>query len=213
MKRSDYIYQTLERMYPDAHCQLNYGSDFQLAVAVLLSAQTTDVSVNRVTEKLFAHFPDAASMAQADTKELEECIHELGLFRNKAVNIKKMSQEIVRRFEGRLPDNMDDLISLPGIGVKCANVILAEIYHIPAFPVDTHVNRIARRLAIASPDDTLATVENKLKEYFPKERWIRMHHLLIFFGRNCCSARRPQCQGCPFADFCTEKKPAILMTD
>ncbi len=205
MKRSDYIYQTLQQMYPDAHCQLNYGSDFQLAVAVLLSAQTTDVSVNRVTEKLFARFPDALSMAAADISELEECIHELGLFRNKAANIKKMSQQIVKRFDGRLPDNMDDLVSLPGIGVKCANVILAEIYHVPAFPVDTHVNRISRRLAISDAGDSLASTEQKLKDFFPKERWIRMHHLLIFFGRNRCSARNPQCQGCPFIDFCTEK--------
>ena len=209
MKRSEYIYQTLERMYPDAHCQLNYGSDFQLAVAVLLSAQTTDVSVNRVTEKLFACYPDAESLAQAPLSHLEELIHELGLFRSKAANIKKMSQEIVQRFDGRLPSDPKELTSLPGIGVKCANVILAEIYHVPAFPVDTHVSRISRRLAIADKDDSLAEAERKLREYFPRERWIRMHHLLIFFGRDRCSARKPQCEDCPFNDFCTERKQQL----
>ncbi len=205
MNRSDYIYQNLSEMYPDAHCQLNYGSDFQLAVAVLLSAQTTDAAVNKVTERLFERYPDARSLYEADLGDLEDIIREIGLFHTKALNIRRMASEIVRRFDGKLPERFEELITLPGIGVKCANVIMAEIYHVPAFPVDTHVNRIARRLAIAGLDDSLKTVEEKLKEFSPEDRWIRMHHLLIFFGRNKCFARNPQCEGCPFSSFCIEK--------
>ncbi|MCR5066648.1 MAG: endonuclease III [Erysipelotrichaceae bacterium] len=205
MNRSDYIYQNLSEMYPDAHCQLNYGSDFQLAVAVLLSAQTTDAAVNKVTERLFEHYPDARSLYEADLGDLEDIIRAIGLFHTKALNIRRMASEIVRRFDGKLPERFEELITLPGIGVKCANVIMAEIYHVPAFPVDTHVNRIARRLAIACLDDSLKTVEEKLKEFFPEDRWIRMHHLLIFFGRNKCVARNPKCEGCPFISFCIEK--------
>ncbi|MBO4538111.1 MAG: endonuclease III [Erysipelotrichaceae bacterium] len=204
MNRREQIYQDLMKLYPDAHCQLNYGSDFQLAVAVLLSAQTTDVSVNRVTERLFAEYPDAESLSRAPISALEEIIHQLGLYHAKARNISLMASEVVRRYKGKLPDKMEELTGLPGIGVKCANVILAEIYKIPAFPVDTHVSRISRRLGIAGKQDSLPVVERKLKEYFPRERWIKMHHLLIFFGRNMCTARKPDCAGCPFSSFCTE---------
>ena len=205
MNRSDFIYQTLELMYPDAHCQLDYQTPFQLAVAVVLSAQTTDVAVNRVTKKLFARYPDCQALAEASLSDLEECLHELGLYHNKARNISQLAKEVLRNYNGVLPDTFDELTKLPGVGVKCANVIMAECYHVPSFAVDTHVNRIARRLQIAEQSDSITTVEKKLKGYFPKERWIRMHHLLIFFGRNKCYARKPDCNNCPFAEFCYEK--------
>ena len=205
MDRSDLIYESLLKMYPDAHCQLDYDSDFQLAVAVLLSAQTTDVSVNMVTKQLFARYPDARSLSEAPLEELESIIRQLGLFHAKARNIRQMASEIVRRHDGVLPKDFDGLTTLSGIGVNCANVIMAEIYHIPAFPVDTHVSRIARRLGIAEENDSLAAVERKLRDYFPEERWIKMHHLLILFGRNMCRARNPQCRDCPFTEFCREK--------
>ncbi len=199
---SSYIYQQLEKLYPDAHCQLNYQTIYQLAVAVMLSAQTTDVAVNKVTPTLFNKYPDAESMALANGKDVEEIIHSLGLYRNKASNIIKMSQELVKNYQGEVPQTMEELTKLPGVGRKSANVILAEGFGQPAIAVDTHVHRVSARLGISSKKDSPEETEAKLRAYFPQEEWIKLHHLMIFFGRNQCFARNPACQACPFREHC-----------
>ena len=196
------VFSQLDRMFPQAHCELDYGTVFQLAVSVILSAQTTDVSVNKVTPALFEKYPDAKAMAEADVKDVENIIHSIGLYRNKASNIVKMAQELNKRFGGVVPDNMDELTSLPGIGRKTANVILSEGYKIPAIAVDTHVHRVSWRLGFSEKNDTPEQVEARLKKLFPEEQWSLLHHLLIFFGRYCCNARNPQCSKCPFEGRC-----------
>ncbi len=199
------VLEQLDRLFPDARCELKHENNYQMAVAVVLSAQTTDASVNRVTPALFAAYPDAASLAGADRHDVEQKIASLGLYRNKAKAIQGMAQGMVERFDGQVPDNRKDLMSLPGVGRKCANVILSECYGVPALAVDTHVSRIARRWGWAQETDDLTTIEQKLCRRVPKERWIRTHHQLIFFGRYLCHARNPECWRCPFVRMCKEK--------
>ncbi|MSS58951.1 endonuclease III [Erysipelotrichaceae bacterium Oil+RF-744-GAM-WT-6] len=203
MKTSE-ILEQLDQMFPDAHCELNHRNAYELAVAVVLSAQTTDASVNRVSPALFERFPDAASMAAAKVSEIEPYIRSLGLYHNKAVSIHGLAEGITERFDGKVPDNMKDLMTLPGVGRKCANVILAECYGVPSIAVDTHVSRISRRLGFADPEDDLLTVEKHLRRKIPKARWIRTHHQMIFFGRRICHARNPECSRCPFVKGCRE---------
>lgn len=197
-----YIYDQLDRLFPQAHCELDYGSIFQLTVAVMLSAQTTDVSVNKVTPALFEAYPDAFRMAQANQKDVEHLIRSIGLYRNKAANVIAMSRQLVEEYEGKVPETMEQLTKLRGVGRKSANVILSEGYKIPAIAVDTHVHRVSIRLYLAGENDDVSRVEAKLMKQFPRERWSKLHHLLIFFGRYMCAARNPQCEKCPFAEHC-----------
>ena len=202
----EYIYSELENMFPDAHCELNYQTVYQLAVAVMLSAQTTDVSVNKVTPALFKRYPDAFAMAEASQKEVEELIRSIGLYKNKAANLIAMSRQLVDEYDGIVPDDMEKLVQLRGVGRKSANVILSEGYKHPAIAVDTHVHRVSVRLHLAAVDDDVNEVERKLMKRFPRDRWSKLHHLLIFFGRYMCSARKPQCESCPFRECCREMK-------
>ena len=196
------VLEALDELFPDAHCELEHADNYQMAVAVVLSAQTTDASVNRVTPALFERYPDALALAEADLRDIEQCIASLGLYRNKAKAIQGMARGMTERFNGEVPDTMEDLVSLPGVGRKCANVIMSECYGLPALAVDTHVSRVSRRLGLAKPEDTLLEVETKLKRKIPKERWIKTHHQLIFFGRYLCHARNPECSRCPFEGSC-----------
>ena len=196
------VLEALDELFPDAHCELEHADNYQMAVAVVLSAQTTDASVNRVTPALFERYPDAAALAAADITDIERCIASLGLYRNKARAIQGMARGMTERFGGNVPDTMEDLVSLPGVGRKCANVIMSECYGLPALAVDTHVSRVSRRLGLAKPEDSLLEVETKLKRKIPKERWIKTHHQLIFFGRYLCHARNPECSRCPFEGHC-----------
>lgn len=196
------IMDHLEEMFPDAHCELDHRNNYEMAVAVVLSAQTTDASVNRVTPALFAKYPDAYSLAAGDIHDIEDCIRTLGLYRNKARSIQAMAKGMVENFDGEVPDTMQKLVTLPGVGRKCANVILAECFGVPSLAVDTHVSRISRRLGLAKPDDSLLKVETKLKRKIPRDRWIKGHHQMIFFGRYRCNARNPKCEGCPFTSIC-----------
>ncbi|MBR2545548.1 MAG: endonuclease III [Erysipelotrichaceae bacterium] len=202
----EYVYSELEKMFPDAHCELNYQTVYQLAVAVMLSAQTTDVSVNKVTPALFERYPDAFAMAEASQKEVEELIRSIGLYKNKAANLIAMSRQLVDEYDGIVPDDMEKLVQLRGVGRKSANVILSEGYKHPAIAVDTHVHRVSVRLYLAAVDDDVNEVERKLMKRFPRDRWSKLHHLLIFFGRYMCSARKPQCEICPFRECCREMK-------
>lgn len=196
------ILDRLDEMFPDAHCELNYKNPFELTVAVVLSAQTTDIAVNHVTPGLFEKYPDPQSMASAPLEDLEACIRRIGLYRNKAKNIKGLAQGIVDLYDGTVPMSMEDLIKLPGVGRKSANVILSECFNVPAIAVDTHVERVSKRLGLAELSDSVLQVEEKLMQKLDRNRWSHAHHLLIFFGRYCCKAKNPLCESCPFKEIC-----------
>ena len=170
----------------------------------MLSAQTTDASVNKVTPALFERYHSASDYAHADSKELESYIRKIGLYRNKAKNIILMCKALEARFNGEVPADFDELVSLPGVGRKTANVEMAEAFHVPALAVDTHCARIARRLGFAFKKDDVDTIERKLKKQIPQERWIKTHHQMIFFGRYHCKAQSPHCYECPLVDMCKE---------
>ena len=194
----------LEELFPDAYCELNHDSDFQLLVAVMLSAQTTDKKVNELTKDLFKKYPDVKTMSQASLIQLQEDIKTIGLYRNKAKNVKRLSQELVERFDGQVPQTREELTNLPGVGRKTANVVLSDAFGVPALAVDTHVERVSKRLKLAKKEDSVLDVERKLCREIPRTRWTRTHHQLIFFGRYFCKATAPSCADCPLFDICTE---------
>ena len=204
MKRSskEYIIENLNRLYPDAHCELNHKDSFELLIAVVLSAQTTDVSVNRVTPALFEKYPDAISLSEASEEDVMRLIHSIGLYKNKSRNIINLAKELVKRFNGEVPSKREELESLPGVGRKTANVVLSNCFDYPAFAVDTHVSRVSKRLMIARKDYDVLTIEKKLMKFFPRNCWSRLHHQFIFFGRYKCKAKNPECTDCPFRDSC-----------
>lgn len=203
-EKLQYIYS----LYPHAQCELHYQTIFQLLIAVVLSAQTTDARVNQATEKLFLKFPDAHLLKNASLKEVEEIIKSIGMYKVKAKHLLEIAKIIDEKYHGEVPKNKEDLLQLPGVGNKTANVILAEGYKIPALPVDTHINRIAKRLKYADIEDSVEVVEEKLKKAIEPENWIQMHHSLIFFGRYFCKAKQPECDKCQLKDQCQkEYKP------
>lgn len=203
MKNSTFIMKKLDELYPDAHCELNHRNHFELLVAVVLSAQTTDERVNSVTPYLFKKYSDAFKLSKADLKDVEEIIKPIGLYHNKAINIIKLANRLVEDFDGEVPSDREDLESLPGVGRKTANVILSNCFDVPAFAVDTHVSRVSKRLNIADKDDDVDVIEEKLMNYFPKKNWGKLHHQFIFFGRYKCKAARPDCTDCPLKKICT----------
>lgn len=206
MMTTDEILDILEERFPNAHCELLHKNAFELLVAVVLSAQTTDAAVNKITPALFAAFPTPQALASADIKDIENKIRRIGLYRNKARSIQALSASLVERFQGEVPSSMKELTSLAGVGRKTANVVRSVCFDIPAIAVDTHVERISKRLGLAKVGDSVEVVEQKLKRKIKRERWNRAHHLFIFFGRYQCNARNPQCEGCPFAAFCKKDK-------
>ncbi len=195
------ILDILEQSYPDAECALHHKNVFQLIVAVALSAQTTDKSVNQVTPALFERYPDAETLAEADVEDISEYIKRIGMYRTKAKNIVAMAQKICRDFGGKVPNDYDSLISLPGVGRKTANVVLAVGFGQQRIAVDTHVFRVANRIGLVHEKDVLKT-ELALMDRIPEERWSRTHHSLIFHGRQCCDARKPKCDSCPIVSYC-----------
>lgn len=202
---SDEILDQLEIMFPEAHCELIHESTFQLLIAVILSAQTTDASVNKVTPALFEKYPTANELARANLKDVENIIRNIGLYRNKAKNIIACAKELVENYDGEVPSNMKQLTSLSGVGRKTANVVMSVAFDIPAIAVDTHVERISKRLGFAKQQDSVLQVEVKLKRKLNRQRWNRAHHLFIFFGRYFCTAKNPKCSECPFIENCREK--------
>ena len=194
----------IDEMFPDAEAELNYTNPFELTIAVLLSAQTTDVGVNRVTKDLFQRFKTPEDYLSVDVTEIESYIKTIGLYRNKAKNIQKLCRDLIDKFDGKIPENYDDLVSLAGVGRKTANVVLSVAFGEPRIAVDTHVERISKRLGIARYKDSPLEVEETLMGKIPKERWSKTHHQLIFFGRYHCLARNPKCHECPLLDQCRE---------
>ena len=196
----------LDEMFPSARCELFYSKDYELVIAVMLSAQTTDKSVNAVTPILFNKYPSLGSLNDASLEDIEEILKPIGLYKNKAKNLKGIVKDLLERFNGVVPSNKDELMTLPGVGNKTAGVIRAEIFRIPDLPVDTHILRISKRLNLAKKDDEPIDVERKLKKLIPEDRWIKAHHQLIHFGRYFCTARNPSCEKCKISDMCTIKK-------
>lgn len=204
-KKTKEILDILKETYPDAKCELNYETPFQLLVATILSAQTTDKKVNQVTESLFKDYPDLDSFLKLTNEELEGRIREIGLYRNKAKNLILMCNQLKNNFNGEVPKTMEEITTLAGVGRKTANVVLSNAFNVPSIAVDTHVFRVSNRLGLADSDNVLE-VEKQLQKELPKKEWSLAHHLLIFHGRRCCIARKPKCEECPLAHLCKYKK-------
>ena len=185
--------------------ELDFNNNYELLVAVVLSAQTTDKRVNVVTKDLFKKYPSFNELKDANNEELINIIKPLGLANNKAKSLIELSNQIVSDFNGIVPNNLNDLTKLKGVGRKTANVVLALGFNIPAFPVDTHVERIAKRLGYAKFDDDIILVENKLKKYIDKDKWILSHHLFLLFGRYHCKAINPMCIDCKLKKYCKKR--------
>lgn len=200
------ILDVFDEMYPDAKCELVHSNELELLIAVMLSAQTTDASVNKLTAHLFKKYHTVEDYAKAPLSQLEADLHTIGLYRNKAKNVKAMAEKLLTDYQGIVPCDHDALQTLPGVGRKTANVVVSEGFQVPAIAVDTHVERISKRLGFAFKKDSVLTVEKKLQKAIPQERWIKTHHQMIFFGRYHCKSMNPSCQNCPLIDICKEPK-------
>ena len=195
------VVRELRKLYTDADCALKHTSALELLVATILSAQCTDERVNKVTPGLFRRYPTAADYAGADPAELEDCIRSTGFFRNKAKSILGLGRALVARHDGEVPDTMEELFELPGVGRKTANVVLGTWFRKPAIPVDTHVTRLSNRLGLTQLVDPVK-IEYALHALTPKTNWTFLSHALIWHGRRVCKARRPDCDGCTLRSFC-----------
>lgn len=203
------IMSYFDELLPDAKCELNYNKDYELVIAVMLSAQTTDKSVNKVTEKLFEKYPSLDALNNASIEDIEYYLKTLGLYKNKAKNLKSLVKMLIEDFNYQVPCSRDELMKLPGVGRKTSNVIRCEIFHQAEFPVDTHVERVSKRLGLAKNDDSVLDVELKLRKKFPKERYILLHHQFIHFGRYHCKSINPQCSECKLKKYCSYFKNKV----
>lgn len=194
--------ETLNHMFPDAKAELDYKNAFELLIAVVLSAQTTDIAVNKATKTLFESYPTPQALSEASYEDVEKHIRTIGLYHNKSKNIVALSKILVEKYDGEVPSSRHDLESLPGVGRKTANVVLSNAFGIPALAVDTHVARISVRLGLAKKSDNVLEIEKKLNRQIPRALWLKVHHQMIFFGRYHCLAKKPKCQGCPLYDVC-----------
>jgi len=201
VRRARRIDRVLAETYPDAHCELDFTTPLELLVATILSAQSTDRRVNSVTPALFARYPDAASYASADRDELEALIRPTGFFRAKTSSLIGLGQALCERFDGEVPGRLTDLVTLPGVGRKTANVVLGNAFGVPGITVDTHLGRLARRFGWTVQTDP-DKVEAELATLIPRRDWTMMSHRVIFHGRRCCHARKPACGACPLARIC-----------
>ncbi len=201
---SNYIMDSLDNIIDNPRCELLYNKDYELLIATILSAQSTDKRVNIVTKKLFSKY-DLDGLSKADLNDIESIIKSVGTYKRKAMYIKEVAKRLLNDYNGVVPNNREYLESLPGVGRKTANVVLSNIYNVPAFAVDTHVYRVSKRLGICSDSDDVFATEKKLMNCFPKDKWNRLHHQLVLFGRYYCTSKKPQCTGCPFLNFCTKK--------
>jgi len=195
------IYRRLFDEYGEQRCQLHYSTPHELLVATILSAQCTDIRVNQVTESLFQRYPDVNAFASADLAELEERIRPVGFFRHKAAAIIGSSRELIAHYHGQVPADMAELVKLPGVGRKTANVVLGDALGVPGFPVDTHVNRLLNRLGIVVQDDPVK-IEMEINSLLDAQYWVNFSHLLIVHGRQVCKARKPDCAGCVINELC-----------
>ncbi|MGI8278073.1 endonuclease III [Bacillus mycoides] len=201
-----YCLDTMADMYPEAHCELIHDNPFELVIAVALSAQCTDALVNKVTKNLFHKYKTPEDYLSVSLEELQQDIRSIGLFRNKAKNIQKLCRMLLDDYNGKVPEDRDELTKLPGVGRKTANVVVSVAFGIPAIAVDTHVERVSKRLAICRWKDSVLEVEKTLMKKIPMDEWGVTHHRMIFFGRYYCKAQRPQCEECRLLEICREGK-------
>lgn len=202
------ILDLLMELHPNAHCELEHSSAFELLIATILSAQCTDVRVNIVTESMFKKYNTPEDFKNLSIKDIEKEIKTCGLYKSKAQKIKDTSTIIVDEFNGEVPDNLEDLVKLPGVGRKTAGVVLSNAFGVPAIAVDTHVFRVSNRIGIVN-ETTPEKTEFALMKAIPKDRWTHSHHLLIFHGRRICKARKPECENCNITNYCNFYKTNI----
>ena len=202
MERVKEILDVLYEMYPNAECELNHTNSLELLIAVMLSAQTTDKSVNILTKNLFSKYKTPQDYINVELSELEEDLKRIGLYKNKAKNLQNMCILLVDHFNSKVPSSQAELESLPGVGRKTANVVLSVWFNVPRIAVDTHVERVSKRLKLAYNNDTVLQVEEKLMRKIPKDKWSDTHHKFIFFGRYHCTARNPKCNQCKLRHIC-----------
>ncbi|MGI5418624.1 endonuclease III [Actinomadura luteofluorescens] len=201
VRRARRMNRILAETYPDAHCELNFGTPFQLLVATVLSAQTTDMRVNLTTPALFAKYPTPEDLAAADPEDVEAILKPTGFFRAKTKSVMGLSAALRDQFDGEVPGRLDDLVKLPGVGRKTANVVLGNAFDVPGITVDTHFGRLARRFRWTAEDDPVK-VEEEIGSLVPRKDWTMLSHRLIWHGRRICHARRPACGACPLARLC-----------
>ena len=196
------IFSYLDELYPNAHCELNYSNDYELLIAVMLSAQATDKAVNKVTALLFSKYRNLNDLANARLEDVESIISSIGMYKVKAKNVLGIANGLIDKCGGKVPHNKDELISLHGVGNKTANCVLAELFNEPYLAVDTHMQRFSRRLGIAKANDSVENIEKKYLRFIPQERLIKTNHQIIWFGRYKCKAISPDCENCKLQGFC-----------
>ena len=200
MISSKEVMDGLDKLIPNPRCELDYTKDYELLIATVLSAQTTDKRVNMVTKELFKY--SLEELSNLDLKTIEDIIRPIGTYTRKAIYVKEIANRLLTEQQGIVPNNREYLETLPGVGRKVANVVLSNLFNEPCIAVDTHVNRVAKRLGFAKESDDVLIVENKLMKSFPKEKWSRLHHQLVLFGRYTCKSKNPECNNCPFNTKC-----------
>lgn len=201
----DKILSYLDLLYPEARCELNYSKDYELLIATVLSAQTTDKRVNMVTKVLFSKYQSIKELSEASISDIEDIIREIGTFRRKSIYIHEITKKLYDDGYDYVPNDRKYIESLPGVGHKTANVFLSNIYNEPAIAVDTHVSRVSKRLGFAKESDDVSKIEKKLMKVIPRDRWSKTHHQLVLFGRYKCKAINPDCKNCKIKDYCKKK--------
>jgi endonuclease-3 len=203
----DFIIAGLDKIIPNPKCELIYNKDYELLIATMLSAQSTDKRVNEVTEKLFSKY-DLIGLNKANINDIEKIIMPVGTWRRKAIYVKEIAKALINKYQGTVPKDYESLESIPGVGHKTANVVLGHLYNIPSFAVDTHVTRVAKIMGLATKKDDVIKIEKKLNKFFPKEVWNQVNDQMVLFGRYYCKAKKPLCDGCPFKGYCLNTKKA-----
>ena len=203
------IFNYLDKLYPNPRCELDYNKDYELLIAIVLSAQTTDKRVNKVTKILFSKYDNLFKLSRAKISDIENIIREIGTFRRKSIYVSEIAKKLVDDGYDYVPNDRKYIESLPGVGHKSANVFLSNIYNEPSLAVDTHVARASKRLGIAKENDDVTKIEKKLMKVVPKDRWIRTHHQLVLFGRYHCLAKKPKCSECKIKDICKNKEKTV----
>ena len=200
------ILEYLDELFPMPKCELNYSKDYEFLIAIVLSAQTTDKRVNKVTDVLFKKYPTLEELCNANIGDIEDIIREIGTFRRKSVYVRDIAVRLINDGYTNVPNDRSYIESLPGVGRKTANVFLSNIYDVAAIAVDTHVSRVSKRLGLVSKNDDVVKIEKKLEKKIPKEKWGRVHHQMVLFGRYNCKALKPDCINCRLRDICKYKK-------
>ncbi len=206
MTMNNTIEKYLDELYPNPRCELNYTKDYELLIAVVLSAQTTDKRVNEVTKVLFSKYDTLEKLSNADLEDIKEIIKPIGTFNKKSVFVKEIAKYLLENCNGKVPNDEKILTSIPGVGRKTSNVVRSNLFNYPAIAVDTHVTRVSKRLNLAKENDDVLTIEKKLMKKFPKASWSKLHHQLVLFGRYHCTARNPNCPNCKLKEQCKNNK-------